>query len=381
MQMQPQSSPSATLTKGLWTAFYSLGVIGSLVVYGLFQERIMSFPYDGEYFEVSVFLVLVNRLEAVIFVLGLILASGEQLAPIAPPWTYLAISGTNVIGTTCQYEALRWISFPAQMLGKSFKMIPVMIWGMTMSEKVYKTQDWGVAGAITVGVVQVMLSGPINSPDAHEMHSSTCGLVLLAVFVSCDGFTSSMQERLFTQHKTTTYNQMLWINAFSGIISLGLLLLTGTLWTALNFCSAHPAFIMHVFVLSTAATISQWFMLSQVRENGALVLAMTMNVRQVTSILISYVRFGHPVNSWQILGLCIVFGAIAYRCKECILEVASGKGEKQALISTAARLAALESACGKTPDPRLPSTEGFATYGAAKSLSRPHAGDAPTSVV
>ena len=33
---------------------------------------------------------------------------------------------------TCQHEALKRDSFPRQMLGRSFKMLPVMVWGMAV---------------------------------------------------------------------------------------------------------------------------------------------------------------------------------------------------------------------------------------------------------
>ena len=35
--------------------------------------------------------------------------------------------------TTCQYEALKYVSFPVQTLGKCAKMIPVMIWGYAIN--------------------------------------------------------------------------------------------------------------------------------------------------------------------------------------------------------------------------------------------------------
>ena len=69
------------------------------------------------------------------------------------------VSLSNVIASTCQYEALKHVSFVVQlrdgtrmarvyevvrlclgplwlrMLGKSFKTIPVMMWGMVVSGK------------------------------------------------------------------------------------------------------------------------------------------------------------------------------------------------------------------------------------------------------
>ena len=55
---------------------------------------------------------------------------------MAPSYTYAAISLSNVVATTCQYEALKYVTFPLQTLGKCAKMIPVMIWGsLTMGKR------------------------------------------------------------------------------------------------------------------------------------------------------------------------------------------------------------------------------------------------------
>eukprot|EP00421_Protoceratium_reticulatum_P038460 CAMPEP_0168443176 /NCGR_PEP_ID=MMETSP0228-20121227/44393_1 /TAXON_ID=133427 /ORGANISM="Protoceratium reticulatum, Strain CCCM 535 (=CCMP 1889)" /LENGTH=52 /DNA_ID=CAMNT_0008457569 /DNA_START=20 /DNA_END=175 /DNA_ORIENTATION=+ len=42
-----QRSPMAS---ALWCCFFGAGIIGSLLIYGLLQERIMSEPYDSEFF-------------------------------------------------------------------------------------------------------------------------------------------------------------------------------------------------------------------------------------------------------------------------------------------------------------------------------------------
>merc|ERR1719282_2113622 len=111
----------------------------------------------------SVFLVFCNRVVAVIFSLIAVTVNGESYRNSAPLWKYLAISFSNVYATTCQYEALKYVSFPVQMLGKSFKMMPVMVWGMIVSGKRYGATDWLIAAAVTGGVTEFLMTGPISS--------------------------------------------------------------------------------------------------------------------------------------------------------------------------------------------------------------------------
>ena len=99
-------------------------------MYGLLQERIMTRPYetDGEneeYFKFSVFLVLSNRLLSRLMALGDFgVFERERATSVAGIHRYCAVSLSNVIATYCQYEALKYVSFPVQTLGKCAKIYP-----------------------------------------------------------------------------------------------------------------------------------------------------------------------------------------------------------------------------------------------------------------
>merc|ERR1719203_1968074 len=253
--------------------FYGAGVILSLLVYGVLQERIITQTYGGDLF-------------ADLFAIAMVGIKGEDYKNHAPLWKYLAISFSSVYASTCQYEALKYVSFPVQMLGKSFKMMPVMLWGIVISGKRYGVQDWAVAMCVTLGVTSFLLTGPVSSKTSTG--NSTKGFLLLLAFLGLDGFTSTMQEKLFREHTTSKYNQMMYVNMFSSIVSLVTLVVAGDLLPALAFCTEHPAFVADAVVLSGSAVSAQFFIYSQVKEFGALVYAATMNVRQLVSIMVSY---------------------------------------------------------------------------------------------
>merc|ERR1719265_1806259 len=115
------------------------------------------------------------------------------------------------------------------------------------------------------------------------------------------------------EHQTSKYNQMLYINLGSAFTSVVSLLVTGGFSEAIAFCAAHPAFILDASFLSGAAVGGQFFIYSMVKEFGALAFAATMNVRQVASIIVSYIVYSKPINMLQIIGLLMVFGALFYK--------------------------------------------------------------------
>lgn len=79
------------------------------------------------------------------------------MRPVAPPYAYAAVSLSNVVATTCQYEALKHLYFPLQTIAKCGKMLPVMLWGTLILSKTYtlKVRSRPAAGdAARSGVVQ-----------------------------------------------------------------------------------------------------------------------------------------------------------------------------------------------------------------------------------
>jgi len=314
-EQQSEEAPQSRWASVFWCALYGSGIIICLVIYGVLQERIMSEPYTNgtltEMFTTSAFLVFINRIVAVLYAGSMITVKRDEFKNQAPLWKYGAVSISNVAASWCQYEALKHVTFPVQMLGKSFKMMPVMAWGMCISSKRYSLTDWTVAIVVTGGVTEFLLTGNISSKHSHG--TSWVGLVLLALFLAFDGFTSTFQEKLFKEHKTSKYNQMLYVNSWSTLVSLITMIAMGDLVPAFAFCGHHGSLIGDAIALSIAAVAGQWFIYSQVKEFGALVFAATMNVRQVVSIIVSYIRYHHVITGLQVLGLVLVFVALFYK--------------------------------------------------------------------
>ncbi|GFS37388.1 UDP-N-acetylglucosamine (UAA) transporter family [Actinidia rufa] len=114
----------------LWKGVFAvIGIMSALVIYGVLQEKLMRVPYgeNKEFFKYSLFLVFCNRLTTSAVSAGALLASKKALDPVAPVYKYCLVSVTNILTTTCQYEALKYVNFPVQTLAKCAKMIPVMV--------------------------------------------------------------------------------------------------------------------------------------------------------------------------------------------------------------------------------------------------------------
>jgi len=281
------------------------------LVYGLWQERIMSQPYGGEIFTFSVFLVVFTRIVGLAFALVMMVGTCEPIYCQAPLWKYLVVSVPTVVASICQFEALRYMSFTMQILGKTSKTGLIMVCMRFCAGNRYKIVDWMVAFGVTAGVVLYMLTGPLGTE--HAAGSPAWGLGLLGSFVVLDNVSSYVQEKLFSEERGTKYNQLFFNNVTAAVLSLGILLLWGRAKESLEFCKSHPALYMDASIMSASAMMAQWFVHMQVQDFGRLAFGATFNLRQIVSVVASYLVYGHAVTGPQVAGLSIVAVALCFQ--------------------------------------------------------------------
>lgn len=108
------------LKQGLLLAFCAGGLLTFYLLWGLLQERIMAFNYSEtestrERFTNSQFLVFMNRIFALFVAVLVIILQRRHTAHQPPLYKYSYCSFSNIISSWCQYEALKFVSFPVQV--------------------------------------------------------------------------------------------------------------------------------------------------------------------------------------------------------------------------------------------------------------------------
>ena len=170
------------------------GLQFSYLTWGYLQEKIITQEYVNDagektYFQDSQFLVFVNRILAFLMS-GLYLLIKRQPRHATPLYKYAFCSLSNIMSSWCQYEALKYVSFPtqvraivmllcnhnlldiiylniSQVLAKASKIIPVMIMGKIVSRNSYEYYEYVTAVLISIGMTLFML-GSTTSKSGKE---------------------------------------------------------------------------------------------------------------------------------------------------------------------------------------------------------------------
>ena len=302
-------------------------VMSSMMLYSVLQERIMTRPYeplkklkDGlvaeAFFKDSLFLVLANRLTAALVAVANILIRGRyaDFKSKAPMLDYITISLSNVIATSCQYEALKWLTFPTLTIGKCAKMLPVMLILNLRKKRRYSLDDFGVAVMVLAGCAIMISSGNVAAKRlSGAEEDSAFGFILLLLYLLFDAITSTYQQRLFERYDMSVSNQMIFINISSSFISVIGLATSGGLLNSVEFLRAYPRIVPDIATLSISAVAGQFAISYTIQSFGALLYAGIMTTRQFFSVLASDIIFKHGLTATQWTGACMVFSALFYK--------------------------------------------------------------------
>jgi adenosine 3'-phospho 5'-phosphosulfate transporter B2 len=321
LEFQQESLSRAQVLKRL--VFCSLMLNATFVMWGALQERMLTrrYPrYTGEYFTYSYALVFTNRFWTLIMsgILLIYLKPRRSKSTVIYEYSFPSIS--NMLSSWCQYEALRYVSFPATTLFKSFKLAPVMAMGKILGNKSYPQYDYIVALMIGVGITMFMTStddlGFGYDVYGAEVSTTWTGIMLLFLFLFFDSFTSQFQSRMFQRHRDLSMVELMFaMSAISTVLSFVTLIHSKELAPALSFVMQHSEIHLHFLLFSLCSTIGQLFIFYTIKNFGAVVFTLIMTTRILLSIALSCILYGHKVSASGFFGLMLVMAAVLYRIR------------------------------------------------------------------
>jgi len=294
-------------SSSLELAMCFLGLQASYLTWGYVQEKIMTTEYSTGQFPSATFCVFSNRILAVVVSAGAIYHRHRHLKVSAPLFAFAPCSFSNSLSSLMQYQALRYVSFPLQTLSKSTKVIPVMLVGKLLNGKTYDAIEYAEALSISMGIF--IFSFAESSSQPHESSETKLwGLLMLALYLVGDSFTSQWQSRVYKLHPSVDQFQMMFAtNLWSMLLALIVLVVTGELWKTLEFLNENPAAVTDNLAIAVTSTTGQLFIFYTIRRFGPVPFTVIMTTRQLFAVVISAIVFGHSLGVAAYLGAVCVF--------------------------------------------------------------------------
>jgi len=318
-----------------------LGVFVSFSYFAVMQEDVYEAQGDkGERFSMTFFALVferaVNALCALvaIFIFG---GSGYKL-----PLKEIFHSGSSqMLAMAASNEALRYVSYPTQVLGKSCKMVPVMLGGLFLGGRKFSRFQYLSVAFVTFGVFLFNYGKASSSGKASVKENSTYGLSLIFLSLVFDAITGGLQDKVKTSTKVlnpshrktakpSAHESMLYTNLSGAIVALVFAVFTGQVTSGFAFCAKYPKVLKAIVSYSLASAVGQNFIYHTITSFDVLVLTTVTTTRKIFSTVYSVFRNpNQTLTSLQWTGCFIVFTFLGMETAEKVHKsrrAASAKG-------------------------------------------------------
>mmetsp|Transcript_37729 Transcript_37729/g.77171 ORF Transcript_37729/g.77171 Transcript_37729/m.77171 type:complete len:382 (-) Transcript_37729:1541-2686(-) len=304
--------------------FCFTGLQVSYLTWGYMQELIMTTTFtptpsapDGR-FPSAAFCVFSNRFLAIIVaMIAVRIKHGSILQNnVAPLVAFAPCALSNTMSSWSQYASLRYVSFPVQTVFKSSKIIPVMVMGKFLKGTNYPYSQYLEALLITVGVAIFSIASKRSNSDTT---TEIIGLLFMCTYITFDSFTSQWQSKVYDKYgkaNVDPYQMMLGVNSSAIVMTTMGLIAGGDIPKIIEFFQVNPNVLQYNIITAITSASGQLFIYTTIKEFGPIVFTVIMTTRQMMSICISSILFGHTMTWKAAVGATLVFGVLFYQIRK-----------------------------------------------------------------
>ena len=215
-------------------------------------------------------------------------------------WQYFQCAVIITTAAPFGFAALAYISYPAMVLAKSCKLVPVMLMNVVLYRRKFAPYKYLVVALVTIGITSFMFFGKEKkghknsggpSKAAVSAWAQLIGMGYLLANLLLDGVVNSTQDQIFQTFKPTGQQMMLHINLFSTFISTVLSVLplphipvihptaAGELELvyAIEFLKTHPDALKALIQFAVTGALGQLFIFETLQHFGSLTLVYVHN--------------------------------------------------------------------------------------------------------
>ncbi|KAI8022146.1 UDP-galactose/UDP-glucose transporter 3 [Camellia lanceoleosa] len=214
-------------------------------------------------------------------------------------------------------EALKYISYPAQVLAKSSKMIPVMLMGSLVYGIRYTFPEYVCTLLVAGGVSMFALAKTSSKTISKLAHpNAPLGYGQCFLNLAFDGFTNATQDSITSRYpKTSAWDIMLGMNLWGTVYNTAFMFgypgASG--YEAVKFCKLHPDAAWDIFLYCLCGAVGQNFIFLTISRLGSLTNTTITTTRKFVSIVVSSLLSGNPLSTKQWGSVFMVFSGLSYQ--------------------------------------------------------------------
>ena len=292
-----------------------LGLYVCFIASTVFQEELYAFRRDpvvntdsGERFESAPLLTLIKSLSNILVSRSVIYFRNNDNR-IKPSGTApLVIAAIRCLSTILSLYSLNFISYPYLILGRSIKIVPVLVSEVLFDRRFPSTRRCSSFFVTTSGLLMFSISSSFKQ-DIEERTAGNIGFFLLFLSLCADGVISFSQKHMVNEkkEKPRVFELMLHLASWQALFSFIMVVFSWREKGGVSFCLENPKVMGLMLWPSIIESIGQIFIYELIINHGPFFTSMITTLRKFITILLSVIIFGHVLTVTQWVSILMVF--------------------------------------------------------------------------
>jgi len=277
----------------------SAGIFFFFLLYGYMMELIFSQPG----FSYGWYLTLIQFFYYSIFgKVEMLLREQTRKVPLK---VYALLAVTTVATMGFSNGSLAYLNYPTQIIFKSCKLIPVLIGGIFIQGKIYRTLDFVAAGLMCLGLILFTLADSKVSPMFDIR-----GVAMISAALVADAIIGNVQEKTMKRFNASNSEVVLYSYSIGFVYLFFLVTVFTDIASAIHHCAAYPKETYgYAFIFSVTGYLGIQLILGMVRQFGAFLAVTVTTFRKAFSMVLSFILFSKPFTYHYIYsGLLVLLG-------------------------------------------------------------------------
>lgn len=289
-----------------------VGLYTCFLISTILQERLYAFRNgSGDRFESAPLLSLVKSASSVIVSRSVIFFRNhrERRRPSGSPAITVAIIRCS--STILALYSLNFISYPYLVLGKSVKILPVIVSEIVFDRKVPSLKRCFSVFLTTAGTISFSFP-TIFSQETGSSSSSSLGLFLVFMSLCADGGLSFSQKRMVKENeeKPHVFETMYFMGKWQAILSLLIVIFSTGEKGGVSFCLENPKVLTLLAWPALIESVGQFFIYELIIHHGPFFTTCVTTLRKFVTIILSVILFDHSLAPAQWVAMLMVFSGV-----------------------------------------------------------------------
>lgn len=234
---------------------------------------------------------------------------------------YISTAIFYVSALTSSNSALRFISYPSQVIAKALKPIPSMIFGCLIGGKSYPLRKYLIVSLVVFGAVIFLYKPNLFASE----NSVVLGYGLVAFSLLMNGCAAGVQEKMRSVARPSPLNLMMFLNSWSSVLLIVGVGVSGEFQDFVVFCTKYPDVIYSITIICFVGGLGQIFTTTMITSFGVVPCCLVLTVRKFFNVLFSVLYYGHELKLFQWLAIVLIFSSLT---ADAVLSFKPGKNDK-----------------------------------------------------